>query len=89
MDVASPALGLERGGDVLIAAGRSLGEGDDDVATPVRRDRVRATFDADADRDPDTDVGGKGSRRGFTSFLTEAGWNGPTGEPARNRAGFR
>jgi hypothetical protein len=72
---------------------KSLCNGDVDVASPFHRDqdrdRVPATFDADADCDPDTDVGGKGRRRGFSSFLTEAGRNGPTWEPARNRAGFR
>jgi hypothetical protein len=53
------------------------------------RDRVPATFDSDADCDPDTDACGKGSRLDFSSFLTEAGRNGPSGEPARNRDGFR
>jgi hypothetical protein len=60
-----------------------------DDLTPEAWDWVPATFDSDADCDPDTDAGGKGSRLDFSSFLTEAGPNGPTGEPARNRDGFR
>ena len=60
-----------------------------DDLTPEAWDRVPATFDSDADCDPDTDAGDKGSRLDFSSFLTEAGRNGPSGEPARNRDGFR
>jgi hypothetical protein len=80
-----------RGGDVLIAVGEGLWERATRTLPPRPWvwDWVRATFDSDADCDPDTDVGGKGRRRGFSSFLTEAGRNGPTWEPARNRAGFR
>jgi hypothetical protein len=36
-DVATPAMDLEQGGDVLIAVGGALGMGDEDVASPALR----------------------------------------------------